>query len=923
MDIKTLENFNLGDAIKFHDKLNPNLWHNNKLKPEVKKQLKVISDDFLSELGVDDLDVIDITVSGSNAAYSYTPHSDLDLHILVDMNKLNNDEIYKELFNAKKNLYNDSHHIKIHGVPVELYIQDSNEPVVSLGEYSIINDKWIKLPTKRRANLDQTATKQKYEKLLTLIKRSLVKPNSEKINDIIKTIKRYRQAGLDKGGEFSPENLAYKILRTQGYIDKLYQLRDKLHSVDLSIEEKLNEEPYEYMPPAAKMSDVNRIYRQLQSNKPKLIWKRQRDIRGSYTDKQLIDMGFIKSRTTGNWGGTQEQWSKFGFLPETSSYNLVAPYKEIEFVCVNPDYNDVLADVQKRFYYILKQTPGVIPLYQDWSHLQKGQYSLSVIYKDPNLRKEILKLAKQFNMSVDLERTVSDNYVDRAIRGEHEGQISEDETLQFAAEKTPIISPYAGIKDTQFRGSISETPDTSGPVGVQPGGWRTYKPRTVEEEYKGPKSINTPGLADAISDWSSMEETVNSIDTILKSPESNPFKKPPTNIKALYRAIVPKNREINQIKTSGKIVAFATDIRGAHEFIHTLDIQDRYVIIKKEFRPQDFLLDYTSLYETYDETSQGMYYLSEHEVWMKNTPYYRSAQKDEVVYDSAKDVAQETKENISGKLSYQGNCTQDDIIDHIFGDVNNFARLVDEYGDEFELNDLVVKYDPKKDIHSFYYKTEQIKELVNPDVVKDGFKHSKTVNNGEYTLTAKTDVYSHDGKSWPSIEVKIYNQDKKQVGFVMFTVRRREEDNEPHLTSMSTSVEPEYRGRGLARMMYQYANELGNDIEPSRIQTQMGRDMWKGLSKHIRRSPSLPEPVIQKPEPKPSFWQRLHKALAEENLSEASGYIPSEKEKNDPRFKTALTVDIKPDTMKKDAKKFGNKISRAGIPPTLKANGKF
>ena len=55
----------------------------------------------------------------------------------------------------------------------------------------------------------------------------------------------------------------------------------------------------------------------------------------------------------------------------------------------------------------------------------------------------------------------------------------------------------------------------------------------------------------------------------------------------------------------------------------------------------------------------------------------------------------------------------------------------------------------------------------------------------------------------------------------------------------------------------------------------------------------------------------------------ASGYIPSEKEKNDPRFKTALTVDIKPDTMKKNAKAFGNKISRAGIPPTANPNGKF
>ena len=49
---------------------------------------------------------------------------------------------------------------------------------------------------------------------------------------------RYRQAGLDKGGEFGPENLAYKILRKQGYITKLYDLRNKLHSARLSIEEE-------------------------------------------------------------------------------------------------------------------------------------------------------------------------------------------------------------------------------------------------------------------------------------------------------------------------------------------------------------------------------------------------------------------------------------------------------------------------------------------------------------------------------------------------------------------------------------------------------------------------------------------------------------------------------------------------------------
>lgn len=236
MNLKELDSFKLSDAVTFHDHLNPALWAGHRLKPAIKEQLLIIAKDFLEELGVDDLDVVDITISGSNAAYSYTKHSDLDLHILVDTSKLNNDEIYKELFNAKKTLYNDSHHITINNVPVELYVQDASEPVVSLGEYSILHDDWLRLPTKRRANFDQTATKEKYAKLQKLIEVALLSKDIHKVQAVLKTIKRYRQAGLDRGGEFGPENLAFKALRSQGYITKLYALRDKLHSEVLTIE---------------------------------------------------------------------------------------------------------------------------------------------------------------------------------------------------------------------------------------------------------------------------------------------------------------------------------------------------------------------------------------------------------------------------------------------------------------------------------------------------------------------------------------------------------------------------------------------------------------------------------------------------------------------------------------------------------------
>lgn len=55
----------------------------------------------------------------------------------------------------------------------------------------------------------------------------------------------------------------------------------------------------------------------------------------------------------------------------------------------------------------------------------------------------------------------------------------------------------------------------------------------------------------------------------------------------------------------------------------------------------------------------------------------------------------------------------------------------------------------------------------------------------------------------------------------------------------------------------------------------------------------------------------------------ASGYIPSKRQAKDPRFSTALTIDIKPDSIRKAAAalKLGS-VQRNGVPPTAKTNGK-
>jgi hypothetical protein len=84
------------------------------------------------------------------------------------------------------------------------------------------------------------------------------------------------------------------------------------------------------------------------------------------------------------------------------------------------------------------------------------------------------------------------------------------------------------------------------------------------------------------------------------------------------------------------------------------------------------------------------------------------AAKKKIVYNIVHE--QDVAEGSDSNLSYQGNCTEDDVIEHIFGDVNNFANMVEEHGDEFTVGDLVVKYAPETDVHSFYYKKQGVAE---------------------------------------------------------------------------------------------------------------------------------------------------------------------------------------------------------------------
>ena len=236
MNLHELDRYKLSDAVKFNARLNPKLWGKDEhLKPEVREALMKIADDFRSSLGVDNLDLKDITVSGSNAAYTYTPNSDIDLHLVVDVP---NDDVYRELFDAKKYAYNNQHNIKIGGYDVELYVQDADKPPVSQGEYSLINNDWIQVPRRQRADVVDRSTRSKYQDLKQRINDAVKTQDHDVMAKLMTKIKQLRQSGLDEHGEFGPENLAFKMLRTQGYIQKLVDARNAAKDQELSIDEQ-------------------------------------------------------------------------------------------------------------------------------------------------------------------------------------------------------------------------------------------------------------------------------------------------------------------------------------------------------------------------------------------------------------------------------------------------------------------------------------------------------------------------------------------------------------------------------------------------------------------------------------------------------------------------------------------------------------
>ena len=232
------------------ESLSSAIWQKNSegdvvLKKPIRKKLILAAKDFIDFIGVDDLkyNIKDITITGSIANYNWSKYSDIDLHLIVDFDGFEeNEELLKNIFNTKKNLWNSSHDVKVKGHDVEVYIQDEDESHFSSGVYSVLFDKWLVQPKPTHIDVDFKVVEEKSRQWMDIIDdvyKSIYDKNpNEVIEDIDKIknkLKKFRSSGLDKNGEYSYENLVFKFLRRNGYLKKLFSLKNKLVDYTLSI----------------------------------------------------------------------------------------------------------------------------------------------------------------------------------------------------------------------------------------------------------------------------------------------------------------------------------------------------------------------------------------------------------------------------------------------------------------------------------------------------------------------------------------------------------------------------------------------------------------------------------------------------------------------------------------------------------------
>ncbi len=240
--MKIKVNNNSESGLEYKSTFHPMFWEGEEFKKDIRQKLLEIANRFINDLGVEGITPDDITLTGSLANYNWSDKSDIDLHIIIDFDKLKvNSDILKDLLNLKRMMWNKAHDIKIKGHDVEIYIQDKGEPHYSTGVYSLDKGEWIDKPSREEPKLDLEAAQNKAEQIskdVDNLERFEAEKKYEMSISLKDKIKKMRQIGLESDGVYSVENLAFKLLRRSGTLEKLSNMKNDAYDEMYSIDEK-------------------------------------------------------------------------------------------------------------------------------------------------------------------------------------------------------------------------------------------------------------------------------------------------------------------------------------------------------------------------------------------------------------------------------------------------------------------------------------------------------------------------------------------------------------------------------------------------------------------------------------------------------------------------------------------------------------
>ena len=226
--------------------LNQEVWDAGQMRPAIRKRLQEIAEEFIEKLDLPNVEIKDIILTGSLANYNWSEYSDLDVHIVVDFKDVAEDEgLVKKYFDAVRGNWNRIHNIKVKGYEVELYVQDDDESHTSTGVYSILKDEWELRPSREELVINKASILDKARHIMRNIDKTIRYVARQDYDHAIELgrrtkekIKRMRQSGLEKGGIYSTENLAFKVLRRGGYMGKLIDSLTTAYDAERSLAEQ-------------------------------------------------------------------------------------------------------------------------------------------------------------------------------------------------------------------------------------------------------------------------------------------------------------------------------------------------------------------------------------------------------------------------------------------------------------------------------------------------------------------------------------------------------------------------------------------------------------------------------------------------------------------------------------------------------------